>query len=75
MVPGECGYLGVLAGHAPLISSLAPGVISFRSETGQLQQLTIQSRGFLEVSSSKAHVLLTSYDESAPVGASVSQNN
>ena len=34
VAPGENGYFGVLAGHAPLISSLAAGAVVVRTESG-----------------------------------------
>jgi len=32
IVPGELGYLGILPGHRPLLSTLGYGVLSFRKE-------------------------------------------
>ena len=34
-IPGETGYLGILPGHAPLISELAPGELTYRMATRQ----------------------------------------
>jgi F-type H+-transporting ATPase subunit epsilon len=31
-IPGLNGYLGILPGHAPLITELAVGIISYRSQ-------------------------------------------
>ncbi len=46
-VPGAAGELGILPGHAPLISQLGVGVVSYRraGETGRLYC----SSGFVEV--------------------------
>jgi len=33
VVPGSEGYLGILPGHAPLLSELQIGVISYRRES------------------------------------------
>jgi len=33
VVPGSQGYLGILPGHAPLLSELQIGVISYRQES------------------------------------------
>lgn len=33
-VPGEAGDFGVLPGHAPLISSIRPGVVTIYAESG-----------------------------------------
>lgn len=46
-IPGKEGYLGILPGHAPLISELKIGEVSYR-KGGKLQRLAI-TWGFLEV--------------------------
>ncbi len=56
VVPAERGYLGVLAGHAPLLCTLRPGELSVRGESGEERFAT--SGGFMEVTPKKA-VLLT----------------
>ena len=33
-IPGLSGYLGILPGHAPLITELAVGVITYKAEWG-----------------------------------------
>lgn len=55
-VPGREGDFGVLAGHAPLISSLRPGVIDVKgSEKGDMRYFVLG--GFAEVSPQKLTVL------------------
>lgn len=54
-IPGKNGYLGVLPGHAPLITELAVGEIRFRSDSGE-QRLAVAS-GFAEVLPDKVTVL------------------
>src|SRR5215467_7914930 len=55
-LPGTDGYFGVLAGHAPVISSLKPGVIEVTG--GQTPDLRIFVRGgFAEVDAKKVIVL------------------
>lgn len=56
VAPGSQGYLGILAHHAPLITDLAPGMLTLRDERGQEQVLAV-SGGFLEVSDNRATVL------------------
>jgi len=46
-IPGKNGYLGILPGHAPLITELAVGEISYRSG-GQTHYLAV-AWGFAEV--------------------------
>jgi F-type H+-transporting ATPase subunit epsilon len=55
-LPGSEGYFGVLAGHAPLISSLRPGVIEVTG--GETPGLRLFIRGgFAEVDAKKVIVL------------------
>ena len=57
-VPGEAGYLGVLADHAPLVTTLMPGKISFKDEAGKQTILESQGKGFLEVFKNEVTVIL-----------------
>jgi F-type H+-transporting ATPase subunit epsilon len=55
-LPGTEGYFGVLAGHAPVISTLRPGVIDVKD--GESGDLRIFVRGgFAEVDPTKVVVL------------------
>jgi len=47
-MPGADGYLGVLPGHAPLITELGVGELTYRTASGQSGLLAI-IRGFAEV--------------------------
>ena len=54
-VPTASGEAGILPNHAPLISALKPGILSF-SHKGTTERLAV-SGGFVEVSSNKVSVL------------------
>ena len=54
-IPGKNGYLGVLPGHAPLITELAVGEISYR--TGAEEQRLAIAWGFAEVLPDKVTIL------------------
>jgi F-type H+-transporting ATPase subunit epsilon len=54
-IPGASGYLGILPGHAPLISELAVGVITYKS-SGSTHTLSI-AWGFMEVLPEKVTIL------------------
>src|SRR5256885_2901791 len=54
-VPGRGGELGILPGHAAMISELQAGVLSY-NEDGTTFQLLV-SGGFVEVSNDKVSVL------------------
>jgi F-type H+-transporting ATPase subunit epsilon len=55
-VPGSEGYFGVLAGHAPLITTLRPGVLVIYGETGEQLRVVVNG-GFAEVGPSGLTVL------------------
>jgi F-type H+-transporting ATPase subunit epsilon len=54
-MPGKSGYLGILPGHAPLITELAVGEISYRS-AGDVHFLAV-AWGFAEVLPEKVTIL------------------
>jgi F-type H+-transporting ATPase subunit epsilon len=54
-IPGKTGYLGVLPGHAPLITELAVGEISYR--TGNVTRRLAVAWGFAEVLQNKVTIL------------------
>lgn len=54
-IPGKSGMLGILPGHAPLITELAVGEIAYRSE-GALKRLSV-AWGFAEVLPEKVTIL------------------
>ena len=54
-IPGKNGYLGILPGHAPLISELAVGQISYRNGSGT--HYLCVAWGFAEVLPDKVTIL------------------
>ena len=54
-IPGKNGYLGILPGHAPLISELAVGKISYRN--GATTHYLSVAWGFAEVLPDKVTIL------------------
>jgi F-type H+-transporting ATPase subunit epsilon len=54
-IPGKSGYLGVLPGHAPLITELAVGEISY-TNAGKTKRLAV-AWGFAEVLQNKVTIL------------------
>jgi F-type H+-transporting ATPase subunit epsilon len=63
VVPGTEGYFGVLPGHAPLISSVRPGVIDVY-EAGAIVERIFVVGGFAEVTPARCSVLA---DEARPI--------
>ncbi len=54
-IPGKNGYLGILPGHAPLITEMAVGEISYR-KSGETYYLSV-AWGFAEVLPDKVTIL------------------
>jgi len=54
-IPGKDGYLGILPGHAPLITELGIGMLSY-TQSGQTHYLTV-IEGFAEVLGDRVIVL------------------
>jgi F-type H+-transporting ATPase subunit epsilon len=55
-IPGKNGYLGVLPGHAPLITELAVGEITYRAGVAEEQKLAVAG-GFAEVLPDRVTIL------------------
>lgn len=54
-VPTATGEIGILENHAPLISTIKPGVLTYTNR-GATERLVV-SGGFIEVSSNKVSIL------------------
>lgn len=61
VVPAVDGYLGVLAGHAPLMTELRGGDVRARSVDGAEIELVIGG-GFMDVAHGRAVILADSAD-------------
>jgi F-type H+-transporting ATPase subunit epsilon len=64
-IPGKNGYLGILPGHAPLITELAVGEITFRTGSGE-EHLAV-AWGFAEVLPDKVTVLAESAERPSEI--------
>ena len=56
VVPGSDGYFTVMANHAPLMSTIRPGVVEVTLADGGLQKLFVRG-GFADVNGSKFTLL------------------
>jgi len=65
IAPGELGYLGILANHAPLATPLKDGRITLRLTEREEKQYEMD-RGFLEVSNNQVLLLVEKIEEVAP---------
>lgn len=64
-IPGKNGYLGVLPGHAPLITELAVGEISYRLG-GHTTHISV-AWGFAEVLSDKVTIMAETAERAADI--------
>lgn len=70
-IPGKTGHLGVLPGHAPLITELAVGEISYRSG-GQTKRLAV-AWGFAEVLQTKVTILAETAEKAEEIDVARAQ--
>jgi F-type H+-transporting ATPase subunit epsilon len=64
--PGLEGDFGVLTGHAPFATVLAPGVVEIKHEDGR-QELIAVSGGYVEVAKDRAVLLLETAESEAEI--------
>ena len=62
MAPGGAGYLGILAHHAPIITTLKDGDLKVRMKDNRVAHFKI-GRGLLKVAHNTAIVLTESVEE------------
>jgi F-type H+-transporting ATPase subunit epsilon len=71
-LPGADGYLGVLPGHAPLITELGIGELTYKTASGQTGLLAIM-RGFAEVLPERISVLAETAERPEDIDANRAQ--
>ena len=49
VVPGADGYLTVMSNHAPMMTTLAPGIVETTGAGGQIEQIFVRG-GFADIS-------------------------
>src|ERR1041385_8987707 len=64
-IPGKKGYLGILPGHAPLITELAVGEITYRS--GAKSERVAVAWGFAEVLPDKVTILAETAEKAGDI--------
>ena len=70
-IPGRSGYLGVLPGHAPLLTELGVGEIAYRNPFG-VQHLAV-AWGFAEVLPNKVTILAERAERPAEIDVARAQ--
>jgi len=63
IAPGEFGYFGVLADHAPLIANLAPGKITIKDKSDRQVIFKSKSTGIAEVLKNNVSILVDETEE------------
>ena len=54
--PGALGYLGILTNHAPLVTPVTKGTLTFRDASGKTEKFQVEG-GFLEVLKNRVLIL------------------
>ena len=57
-LPGSMGAFSILPGHAPIISSLSKGIVSFRTEDSEEHSVEVQG-GFIEMNNNVVSVCIS----------------
>jgi F-type H+-transporting ATPase subunit epsilon len=70
-IPGSTGYLGVLPGHAPLITEIAAGELNYKS--GAVIKRLVVTAGFAEVLPDKVTVLAESAEKAEEIDVARAQ--
>ena len=70
-VPTASGEAGILPNHAPLVSALKPGILSY-SNKGTVDKLAV-SGGFVEISSNRVSVLTDSAQSADEIDAAAAR--
>ena len=71
-IPGKNGYLGILPGHAPLITELAVGEITYHKGT-ETKRLAV-AWGFAEVLQDKVTILAETAERAEEIDAARAQS-
>jgi len=66
-IPGTNGYLGIMPGHAPLITELSVGEITYRENHNSNEQRLAVAWGFAEVLPDKVTILAETAERPAEI--------
>ena len=67
VLPGAEGELGILPGHAPLMSELGIGELSYRGASGNASGVLAVIRGFVEVLGDRVTILAETAERAAEI--------
>ena len=66
ILPALDGFQGVMAGHAPMVTAIEPGVLRYRTEDGRWH-LAAVSKGFAEITSNRAVLLVSTAERPSEI--------
>jgi len=69
VLPGTEGYFGVLAGHAPVISALKPGLLEYINASNERHFIAV-SGGFAEVTGKRVTILADAAERAPDIDVS-----
>ncbi len=67
IIPGTEGYLGIWANHAPLVTSLRPGVVEIKLDDAGNTKFMSVTGGFVEVSCNTVNIMCDTCEESSEI--------
>ena len=70
VAPGEVGYLGMLKHHAPLVTTLQPGKLTWKRSTGERRTMLVGA-GLMEISHNRCTLLTSTVKEPSPTASSL----
>lgn len=65
VAPASMGYAGILANHAPYMTTLTAGTVTIRDGAGKVTKFKTESGGFMEVLRNRATILVDSAEPRA----------
>ena len=65
VAPGEAGYLGMLKNHAPLVTTLRAGTLSWKRSTGE-RRTRLVGTGLLEIAHNRCTLFTSTVAELGP---------
>jgi F-type H+-transporting ATPase subunit epsilon len=74
-IPGKNGYLGILPGHAPLITELAVGEVTFHAGNNNEEQRLALAWGFAEVLPNKVTILAETAERPSEIDVERARNS
>jgi len=69
VMPGAEGYLGVWAGHAPLVSAVLPGLVELKLDERGNEKFFAVGSGFVEISDDVVNLMTETCEASGEIDA------